>query len=143
MNALNGHNCFPYDYDSWTVIDVRDPSKMIWRLPDGFKEKVGGSDNRPIHIDEFADICMTLELAKAALEQFCQKEEDYFGIPSLKAQNSISNSTSPTHSAVHVPDAGATDAVVTAVLGVDDDWDFKRVDALHEVYNGTVKNRSR
>lgn len=44
---------------------------------------------RPICLEEFATHIMSFDFAKAAWLQYSEKEKNYFGIPSLDAQEAL------------------------------------------------------
>lgn len=81
---------------------------MSWRLLDGSKEMIGGSNIQTIYVNEFVDGDMALKFKKAAVELFYEKRDNCSSTNLLKAQDSVLNLLSPARLAVVVPEAGAT-----------------------------------
>lgn len=82
---------------------------------------------------------MILEFARAALERFRWRRDDYFVVPSLEEQDSTLNLTSLARSAADVPDPGVDDNYVGAVLNFDYNRDLEGALGINEVDKDAVK----
>lgn len=94
---------------------------------------------RAVYVDPFANRGRTMQFAKAPSERFHRKENDYFAISSLEAQDRVLDAASPARSSGDVPDAALKDDFVGAVLDFDDNLDTEGAIGVDEVGNGAVK----
>lgn len=117
-NTLNDHDWFPYDFDTKTIINNRGLNTTIRCVPDGSVDRVGGGDVRALYIDEFDDLCVTLEFAKALLNRSRRRRDPYFGIPLLEANDGVLNLTSAAIFADIFFDADAINYLVGAIMDV-------------------------
>lgn len=138
--VLDDHDWFKYNYEVEAIIKNQGSKKMSRRLPDGSKERFAGGDIQAVYIDVFADRKMTRGCAKALVERFYRRGEDYFGILLLKEQESVLVGASLIRSTGDSPDASIADDVVGSVLGVCDDWDREGAVGGDEVDKNTIKH---
>lgn len=68
MDALDGHDWFPYFYSAETVIDIRELTTMNRCLPAGSRKWNGSCTVEAVYVDTFANRGMNLQIVKAALD---------------------------------------------------------------------------
>lgn len=114
---------------------------MSLHLPNGTKKRVPSGDVRAEYVGAFANRGVTLLFANVALERFNRKEEEFFAILSLEAQDSVLDATCPARSWVAIPDVDVACDVIIAVLDVDSHWDLKGTVGVDEFNKESVKRR--
>lgn len=72
-DALDGHDRFPYAYDTGIIINIRGSTTISLCLLNGSEYRAGGKNIGLVYNDAFADRGMTLGFAQAALQWFCQR----------------------------------------------------------------------
>lgn len=84
------HDFFAYEYKTRTLSRVSGSAPLLRKLTDGTKEKVDETESiRPVYQEQFDPCGMPFEFAKAAWLHYLEKKIDFFGIPSLGAQDAL------------------------------------------------------